>query len=91
MFELNGRRALVTGAASGIGLAIAELFAAQGAQVALIDLNQQKAVEAAAKIGPQASGFACDVSDEASVQAAFASIGGPVDILRQLRRHRARR
>lgn len=81
MFELKGKRALVTGAASGIGLAIAELFAAQGAQVALIDLNLEKAAEAAAKIGPLAKGYACDVSDEASVQAAFAAIGAPVDIL----------
>lgn len=85
MFELNGKRAVVTGAASGIGLAIARLFAAQGAAVVLVDLDAQKVAAAAADIGghadAMATGFACDVSSEQSVAEAFAMIGAPVDIL----------
>lgn len=85
MFELQGKRAVVTGAASGIGLAIAEIFAAHQAQVFVVDLDQQKALEAAksiaAKSGATATGLACDVSNATSVAAAFASIDGPIDIL----------
>jgi NAD(P)-dependent dehydrogenase (short-subunit alcohol dehydrogenase family) len=84
LFELNGKRAVVTGAASGIGLATAQTFAAQGAEVVLVDLDLEKATAAAAAIaagGAKASGFACDVSKAASVEKAFAEIGGPVDIL----------
>jgi NAD(P)-dependent dehydrogenase (short-subunit alcohol dehydrogenase family) len=83
--ELNGRRALVTGAASGIGLAIAEAFAGQGASVVLLDLDAEKCKSAAARLaettGAATSGFACDVASEQSVQAAFEAIGGPVDVL----------
>lgn len=84
LFELNGKRAVVTGAASGIGLATAQAFAAQGAEVVLVDLQLDKATAAAAKIaesGAKASGFACDVSNAASVEKAFAEIGAPVDML----------
>jgi NAD(P)-dependent dehydrogenase (short-subunit alcohol dehydrogenase family) len=84
LFELNGKRAVVTGAASGIGLATAQTFAAQGAGVVLVDLELEKATAAAAAIaagGAKASGFACDVSNAASVEKVFAEIGGPVDIL----------
>jgi len=85
VFELNGKRAVVTGAASGIGLAIARLFAVQGARVALVDLDEQKVAAAAADIGgpaaAPATAFACDVSNENSVAGAFGRIGTPVDIL----------
>lgn len=82
---LNDRRAVVTGAASGIGLAIAQTFAAHGAEVVLIDLDPVKAAAAAAAIVSRtaavASGYGCDVSDAAHVAKTFAEIGGPVDIL----------
>lgn len=84
-FALNDRRAVVTGAASGIGLAIAQTFAAQGAEVVLVDLDPVKAAAAAAAIVSRtavvASGYGCNVSDAASVAQTFAEIGGPVDIL----------
>jgi 2-keto-3-deoxy-L-fuconate dehydrogenase len=84
-FELNNKRAVVTGAASGIGLAVAQTFAAHGAEVVLIDLDPVKASSAAAAIVSRtavaAAGFGCDVSDAARVAKTFAEIGGPVDIL----------
>jgi len=82
-FRLDRRRAIITGAASGIGKAIANAFANAGAQVILLDLNAEKAAEAAVEIGPRAAGIGCDVSSEASVAAAFERIAadGPPDIL----------
>ena len=85
MFELTGKRAIVTGGASGIGFAIGELFASQGANVVLIDLDAQRLTAAATAIrehtGAATSGFACDVATEESVETTFAAIGGTVDIL----------
>jgi len=84
-FTLKDRRAVITGAASGIGMAIAQTFAAHGAEVVLIDLDPVKAAAAAAAIVSRtavvASGYGCDVADAASVAKTFAEIGGPVDIL----------
>lgn len=78
MLSLSGRRAVITGAASGIGLAIAKLFASAGASVALVDLNEEKAKEAARTIasetGSVATGAGCDVSNPESVDQAFAQI-----------------
>lgn len=85
MFELIGKRAVVTGAASGIGFAIGQLFASQGASVVLIDLDSERLNLGAAaikeKTGALISGFACDVGSEESVEKIFAEIAGPVDIL----------
>ena len=88
MFSLTGRRAVVTGAASGIGLAIARLFASSGASVALVDLNGEKAAEAAQSIcgaNGAAAGIGCDVSNPESVEQAFAQVlqllGGSADTL----------
>jgi 2-keto-3-deoxy-L-fuconate dehydrogenase len=85
VFELHGKRAIITGAASGIGLSIAKLFAERGATVAMIDLDPQKLAEAASSInshsGVAARSFPCDVRSEESVRTAFAEIGSPVDIL----------
>jgi NAD(P)-dependent dehydrogenase (short-subunit alcohol dehydrogenase family) len=85
VFQLNSKRAVVTGAASGIGLAIAKTFARNGAAVAMVDLNLARVTEAAqalaAETGAEAAGFACDVGSEESVVAAFDAIGPRVDIL----------
>ena len=85
MFELTGKQAVVTGAASGIGLAIAQLFALQGANVFVIDLNADRSNAAASAIkcmtAGTVSGLACDVSSEKSVQETFAKIAGSIDIL----------
>ena len=53
--RLQGKTALVTGAAQGFGLGIAETFAREGARVALIDINGEAAKEAAAKVGADRS------------------------------------
>ncbi|WEN15429.1 3-hydroxybutyrate dehydrogenase [Rhodanobacter sp. AS-Z3] len=72
MTSLNGKVALITGAASGLGKAIAELYAKQGASVAIADINQQAADQVAAEInaaGGKAIGIAMDVSNEDAVNA----------------------
>jgi 3-oxoacyl-[acyl-carrier protein] reductase len=75
-FRLRGRAALVTGAASGIGEAIAELFAAAGARVALADVDDAGVEATAARIrasGAEARAFRCDVSQRREVEALVAS------------------
>ncbi|WNG82463.1 bifunctional aldolase/short-chain dehydrogenase [Mycobacterium sp. ITM-2016-00316] len=83
---LATRIALVTGAASGIGKAIATRLAAEGACVVIADLDAEKAAEAAAEIGNAdiAIGIAADVTDEDAVQAAIdvsALAFGGIDIV----------
>ena len=77
-FSLKGKRALVTGGASGIGAAICSAFAAKGARVAVVDLNVAAAEAKAKAIGGGAMAFACDVSDPASVQKAVDGVRGRV-------------
>jgi 2-keto-3-deoxy-L-fuconate dehydrogenase len=79
MFSLSGKTAVITGAGSGIGRAIAQSFAAQGARVHLLDLNEDDAAAAAAEIG--ATAHACDVSSSESVKAALGAVPGRIDIL----------
>jgi 2-hydroxycyclohexanecarboxyl-CoA dehydrogenase len=77
--RLEGKKALVTGGASGIGAAIARRLAAEGAEVTIGDLNLEGATEVAGEI----SGLSIqlDVTDLASAQAAVDSAGPPLDIL----------
>src|SRR5579883_2963050 len=66
--ELNEKTALVTGAASGIGAAIARRFAAAGARVLVADINSDGAAAIAAEIGQGARPFTVDVRDEEQQQ-----------------------
>lgn len=70
MTQLQGKIALVTGAAGGFGEGIARLFVAQGARVMIADLDGVKASQVAADLGSSARAVACDVSKSADVQAA---------------------
>lgn len=80
--ELSGRRAIVTGAATGIGRAIARALARQNVRVAVCDLNLAEAKRTAAEIGGAA--FAIDVRRRDAVEAAVAAVEhafGGIDIL----------
>jgi D-sorbitol dehydrogenase (acceptor) len=82
--RLQGRTALVTGAARGIGLEFAKAYAGEGATVALGDIDLPRAEAAAAEIGPQAFAVALDVTDAASIRSAVQAIEelcGGLDIL----------
>jgi 2-keto-3-deoxy-L-fuconate dehydrogenase len=77
MFDLQGKAAVVTGAGSGIGAAIARLFARQGARVAIVDRDAQAAASLAAAItadGWSATAHTCDVSDAHAVSVFFSSL-----------------
>lgn len=80
----TGQVALVTGGAGAIGAAVAKAFAREGAHVVVLDLDGAKAADAAKAGGNMSIGVACDVTDPASVRAAFdkavATYGG-VDIV----------
>jgi 2-keto-3-deoxy-L-fuconate dehydrogenase len=83
MFELKNKKAVITGGGSGIGRAIATLFARQGAIVHIVDITEAASAEAVQEIrgaGGQVFGHACDVARQEAVHAAFAAIG-PIDIL----------
>jgi len=71
--KVDGRRILVTGAASGMGLAIAKLFALEGAAIAMLDRNEDGVRSMASELG--ANAFACDVSERSSVDAVVARAG----------------
>jgi NAD(P)-dependent dehydrogenase (short-subunit alcohol dehydrogenase family) len=87
MFDLTGRIALVTGAARGLGRAIAEGLARHGSAVGVVDRDGDGANEVARSIreaGGLASAFACDVGDEGQVRGtvdAAESGLGPIDVL----------
>ena len=80
--RLQGKRAVVTGAAQGIGRAIAAAFVAEGAQVLLADIDAEGAARTAADLGQQA--FTADVSRKSEIERIFARVSedwGSLDIL----------
>ena len=82
--RLEGKIAIITGAASGFGRGIAELFAKEGASVVVADINTTAAAAAAASIGKAAVPFTCDVSKRRDVEALVAStakVFGGLDII----------
>ena len=82
--RLQGKSALITGAARGIGFDFARAYIAEGAVVTLADVNAAALATAVAELGPQARGQVIDVTDQASIDAGFtaaiADMGG-LDIL----------
>ena len=84
MKRLESKSALITGSARGIGRAFAQAYIAEGATVAIADINLQQAQATAAELGPQAYAVAMDVTDQASIDAAIAAVvahAGRLDIL----------
>ena len=82
--RLKGRRAVVTGAARGLGLACATRFIAEGARVVLADVDAAEGERAAAALGEAASFIACDVTKRPELEAAIArcaELWGGIDIL----------
>jgi len=83
MFSLQNKKAVVTGGGSGIGRALATLFAKQGAEVHILDLtleSAKEAVEDIKKLGGTVFSYACNVASQKEVVATFESIGN-IDIL----------
>lgn len=87
MKMLDGKVAVITGGARGIGAGIAKRLASDGARVAIVDLSEEAAAQTAAQLtaaGGEAKGFGSDVADEASVNEAVERIAaewGGIDIL----------
>jgi len=86
LFDLTEKTALVTGGGSGIGRAISLALAGNGAEVIILDLNEERAMKVVDEIkaaNGKAKGFKCDVSDHINVSSAFQSSTNskPIDIL----------
>ena len=80
--RLNGKRAVVTGAAQGIGRGIAEAFVAEGAEVLLVDIDAAQLAATAQELGQE--GFVADVSRKAEIERIFTRVSerwGGLDIL----------
>lgn len=87
MMRFQGKTAVITGAAAGIGRAVAMRFAEEGANLALLDINYEKLVEVKKELSVYTDNvliFDCDISDEKKVNASFEEtfkVFGKVDIL----------
>ena len=82
--RLRDKAAVVTGAGSGIGLSIAETYAREGAKVAVLDVSEKAAKDAAKSIGSGAIAIRCDVTKRAEIDAALAATEkafGRIDII----------
>ncbi|MCA8907981.1 MAG: L-iditol 2-dehydrogenase [Rhodospirillaceae bacterium] len=82
--RLQGKAAIITGAARGIGRAFAEAYVREGARVAIADINAEGAAATAAEIGDKAIAVHLDVTQQASIDAAVATVEarfGGIDIL----------
>jgi NAD(P)-dependent dehydrogenase (short-subunit alcohol dehydrogenase family) len=79
IFRIDGKRALVTGAASGIGEATARLFTEAGASVALVDIDRAR-VQSVSQALPGSSAHVCDITNEKQVEELVAA-ASPLDIL----------
>ena len=84
MKRLDGKSALITGSARGIGRAFAEAYIREGARVAIADINVERARRTATEIGPAAYAVEMDVTNQHSIDAAIAACveeAGGIDIL----------
>ncbi|RYC27315.1 L-iditol 2-dehydrogenase [Ciceribacter ferrooxidans] len=82
--RLQGKSALITGSARGIGRAFAEAYVREGATVAIADIDLDRATRTAEEIGPAAYAIRLDVTDQASIDAAVKAVedrAGDLDIL----------
>ncbi len=84
MMRLSGKTALITGAARGIGLALAKAYVAEGAQVVIADIDFERAQMAAREIGDAARAVHMDVTDQRSIEQAVVTTVetfGQIDVL----------
>jgi glucose 1-dehydrogenase len=80
--RLSGKRAVITGAAQGIGKAIAEAFVAEGAELLLVDIDAERLADTAAELGQE--GIVVDVARKAEIERLFERVAecwGALDIL----------